>query len=148
VSYPHLFLPKVPVLSVTSFTAAGSAVDATEYVLVPTTGEVRLGSWPNALPGRLYEPLLTEVVYTYGFDLDVADIPWSVKRPLIRATASLIKQLRPTKIPPTATEYRSRGAALNIRFERSQTQPWPWDEAMSAQVRAYWNPSRPRSYVS
>jgi hypothetical protein len=145
-------LSRGPVISITAFTIGGEDVnDPATYVLDQTAGSLSFGDWYLEGPAPLLEggPYNTVVEWEYGFDLDADDIPWSIKRPCIQAAKSLMVPIvRTTDVPANARSYSSRGVSIDLRFQRSQTRPWPWDESMSAQVRAEWDPLRWRTYIS
>jgi len=146
----YLDLSRIPVIDITSFTLGGQTVDPTAFEFDAMGGELAWGDWTNMpAPALVGGPAWVVVEWTYGHDLDVADVPWEIKRPCIKAARSLLlPDKRDTKIPPNARSYSTQRANFDLRFERAQTKPWPWDEGMSSQVRAFWDPFRWRAYMS
>jgi len=157
VNRARVLLDKIPVIEVTTFTLDGTAVDEDSYDLDPASGEVRWGSnWRFGAPW-FPQPVLVEMEWEYGLEYAPAGtdgsygdpIPWSIKRPAILACRSLmLPQTRDANIPSNARTYNTGRTSFDLRNPRSQTRPWPWDDAMSAQVRAAYEPYRFRQYVS
>jgi hypothetical protein len=150
VQHGYLNLSRTPILSITSFDLAGESVLGDDYVLDAEGGRLMWGDWTTGVPILDGGPFLAEVEWEFGFGAaDPADIDWEIKRPTILATASLLRpQKERTKVPPNARSFSTNRASFDLRFERATTRPWPWDEAMSSQVRAAWDPFRFRSYMS
>jgi hypothetical protein len=145
-----LDLSRVPIIDFTTFTVGGTAMVPAEYDVDNSGGQVMWGDWADGIPSEMeLGPYVVEVEWTYGFDLDVAEIPWGVKRPVIKAANSLlVPDKRKAKIPANTRSFSTQRANFDLRFERAQTKPWPWDEGASSQVRAYWDPFRWRAYMS
>ena len=150
VSHGYLNLSRTPVIDVVSFDLGGDAVSASDYIVDLEGGRIMWGDWAGGVPILDGGPFLGEVTWTYGFAAtDASEVPWDIKRPVILATASLLRpQKQKSKIPPNTRSYTTGRTSFDFRFERAQTRPWPWDESMSSQVRAVWDPFRFRSYVS
>lgn len=150
VSHQYINLSRTPVQNITSFDLAGEPVLAADYVLDLEGGRIMWGDWSFGVPLIEEGPLLAEIDWTFGFGATTPDdIDWDIKRPTILATMSLLRpQKERSKIPPNTRSLSTSRTSFDFRFERAQTRPWPWDESMSSQIRATWDPFRYRSYMS
>jgi hypothetical protein len=149
VTHSYINLSRIPVQAITTFNLGGDAVAPGDYDLDAEGGKIVWGDWSEGVP-LMDSVWIAELVWDYGFGFtDPADIDWDIKRPSILAAKSLlVPQKRPNKIPPNTRSYTTGRTSFDLRFERSQTKPWPWDEGMSSQLRAAWEPFRYRMYVS
>lgn len=139
---PLVLLSRQPLRSITTFTADGDTV--TDYD-VDAGGLVRWLDWSNDRVPRFFSPATISVTYSYGFDAP----GWEVKRPCIQAAESLLgKQEGRSRIPKNVTAYRTEGTSFDLsRDVGSRTRPWPWDPYASNDIRQFWEPFRPKSFV-
>lgn len=155
---PLLLLRRIPVIAISDFTQGGLAVD--EYNLDLEEGSLRWGTWVFADPPVITAGQAVSVSYTYGFALSNANVPWSVKRPCIRAARSLLRLEQANNMPENVSRYSTEktqfdflvdaGFARTVggKLVQIQNEPWPWDSRSSRDIRSYWDSRRPRSIVT
>lgn len=153
-----LVLARIPVLEVASVTIEGATdpLAADSYRPDLAAGIIRIGSAVAGVPISISDPLWDwsfsvarfEVVYSFGF----GSCPRSVKVPAMAATRSRIdvwqQQRAGTsgRIPPNTRRLSSSRTDLDFGPDAGSdepAQPWPWDEAASRELVAWWGPRRP-----
>lgn len=145
---PLLLFDRVPVLAVTSVTLDGTAFTLSDLEMHFAIGRIRWGDW--SIPGspRLSTPGLVSIIYTYGFDYAAGAVPWSIRRPCIQASRTLLDgEEERGKIPRNTLRYSSERTDLTLG-RRGAGKPWPWDSGASDDIRTYWDSSRPRQFIS
>lgn len=143
---PLVLVPRVPILTLDAVTVDGSVVDVGNIEANFDVGRLRWGDW--SIPGMpaFGSPGLVVVEYTYGLDQD--DVEWQIRRPCIQASRSLLDgEEERGKIPRNTQRYSSERTDITLG-RRGAGKPFPWDSGASDDIRAYWEPSRPRQIIS
>jgi hypothetical protein len=143
---PLLLTTRIPILTLDSVSIDGTDLDIGGLELNFESGRIRWGDWSLAGQPRLDAPGLIVITYTYGFDQD--DVDWAIRRPCIQAARSLLDgEEERGKIPRNTQRYSSERTDLTLG-RRGAGKPFPWDSGASDDIRAYWDPSRPRRFIS
>lgn len=139
---PSVELPHVPVTSVDEFLVGGEAYTAG---ITFAGGVVTWNDWSFGVPPPFPATIAVEITYTFGFN--DADVRWAIRRPVIEASAELLRTLRrDKKFPRKVNRVSSEGTTLELDTQRG-ARPWPWDPRSSDDVRRYWENSRPRRFI-
>lgn len=117
-----------------------TAFSASDYLVEYDSGIIRIGDWDRFPRPTAVYPQMVEITYTYGF----IETPEEIKAPCILATESrLRKEDSRGRIPRNVTSYSTEKTTFNFMRKSAPDEPWPWDWDASADVQAYWLPSRP-----
>lgn len=145
---PLIVLGRIPVAAIAYVKIDGTALTLTDLEQNWDAGIIRWGDW--SVPGEPIlnrdRPGLWEVKYSFGFDYD--DVPLSIRRPCIQAAQSLMDgEESRGNVPRNTLRYSTERTDITLG-RRGAGQPFPWDPRASDDIRAYWQPHRPRSTVS
>lgn len=143
---PLVTIKRVPIIDVASIVLNGVELDLSLVNIDPVAGIARWGDWSPGRPPKFAEGFVPVLVtYTYGFN---EDVPAAVMRPCVQAAASLLDgEEGRSKIPRNTTKYSTERTDISMG-RRGSVDPWPWDPRATDDIRAYWNPFRPRGWIT
>lgn len=146
VNAQQILFRHVPIIEVTGFTVAGEAINEDLWLTNQATGIFYWGDWVTQQP-PVIDWTIAVLEYDYGWDYEDDEIPWEVKTPCIEATASrLLNSGTNSKIPRNTLRYSTERTDITMG-RRGAGRPFPWDGRATDDIRAYWEPMRPRSIM-
>jgi hypothetical protein len=144
---PLMMTQRLPIVEVVSIHLERTDTDLTldDVDIDPLSGVIRWGDWSDRKP--LFDGGYQRFTITYTFGFDEDPIPAGVMRPCIQAASTLLDgEEKRSKIPRNTTKYSAERTDISLG-RRGSVPPFPWDPRATDDLRAYWDPNRPRTHI-